>query len=115
MFSEESVEAIHRELASAGQARQEGNEGRARVCARRAAGAAIREFLRLTGQPGGAGSAIDLLRSLETRGDVPPEARETAGHLLARVDENHNLPSQTDLLAEARWLVGELQRLASEV
>jgi hypothetical protein len=65
-------------------------------------------------QPVGTGSAIDLLRLLEARQDLPPGVRETAGHLLARVDENHNLPPQTDLLAETHWLVGELQRLASE-
>jgi hypothetical protein len=111
VFSTQSVEAIQRELANADQARGEGNEGRARVCARRAAGAAIREYFRLIGQPGGEGSAYDLLRFLQTQQGLPPQVGETAGHLMARVDTHHNLPVDADLLAETRWLVRELQRL----
>ena len=45
-------------------ARVQGLEGRARVCARRAAGAAVREFFELRGLPLPGPSAVDLLEAL---------------------------------------------------
>ena len=58
------------ELHQAEMARALGNEGKARVCARRAAG--------------------------------------IAGHFLERVETNFTLPSDVDLIQDARWLAQKL-------
>lgn len=109
MFRANVKMKIEEELANAEAARRAGLEGRARVCARRAAGAAIREFMELRGETLPGPSAVDLLEHLQTRPDVSPELHQAAGHLLARVDESFNLPDAVDLLTEARRLADALE------
>jgi hypothetical protein len=94
------------ELELARQARAQGNEGRARVCARRAGGVAAREYLRLRGDPAPTVSAYDLLKRLSTMADAPHRARQSAVFLTMRVDEEFKMPEAVDLIAEA----GELCR-----
>jgi hypothetical protein len=100
---------IAEELTGGEAARQAGLEGRARVCARRAAGAAVREYLELRGIAAPGPSAYDLLAFLQGLAGTSPEIREVAGHLLTRVDESFSLPVEVDLLAEARWLAQALE------
>jgi hypothetical protein len=109
MFRPEVKGKIAGELARGDAARRAGFEGRARVCARRAAGEAIREYLALRGLEPPGRSAYDLLALLQDLSDAPPAARQAAGALLARVDENFSLPVDTDLLAEAGRLARELE------
>jgi hypothetical protein len=109
MFRAEAKSKIAAELARGAAARREGLEGRARVCARRAAGAAIREYLDLRGLEAPGSSAYDLLAYLQGFGDVSADIRQAAGRLLARVDEDFTLPSGVDLLAEAGWLAEALE------
>jgi hypothetical protein len=94
---------VRRELELARKARMEGNEGRARVCARRAGGIAAREYLRLRGQaappPG-----YDLLKRLSEVAEAPRRVRQSAVLLTMRVDEEFKLPADVDLIAEARAL-----------
>ncbi len=115
MFRTQAKLKIAEELARGEAARKEGLEGRARVCARRAAGVAIREYLSLRGleQPGP--SAYDLLAYLQELTDESPEIRRAAGRLLERVDESFALPTDVDLLAEAGWLAKELEARSSQV
>jgi hypothetical protein len=108
MFSEDANVQISAELASAEAARSGGNEGKARVCARRAAGAAVREYLRLVGQPI-QGSAYDLLGAI-LQSEVGLRVKEAAEHLRLRVDTNHDLPVGVDLIFEARILVETLEQ-----
>jgi hypothetical protein len=89
-------------------ARAAGNEGQARVCARRAAGIAIGEFLLHQGLPLPGPSAVIRLEQLLGLPEVSPQASEIAKHLLTRVDEDFSLPIPVDLLAEAEQLVKEL-------
>ncbi len=86
------------ELHSARQARAQGNEGRARVCARRAAGIVVREWLRQQGLPAHSPSAYDLLRDLVNAPGLDAGAREAAEALVTRVDENFRLPEDMDLI-----------------
>lgn len=96
------------ELESAMVARQQGNEGRARVCARRAAGIAIAEYFRRSGgQPAGP-SAYDQIRALLLSPDAPQQALEVAEHFLLRVNPAFEFPLDVDLIAEARWLKDQL-------
>ncbi len=96
------------ELSQALIARQAGNEGRARVCARRAAGIAIGEFLRRKAIPSPGPSAYDRLRYLVSQGFVDAKVKEIAGHFLLHIKEDRSLPVQADLIEEASWLAEQL-------
>ncbi len=99
---------IQAELERAKRARAQGNEGRARVCARRAAGIAAREYLTRRGQPPRTSSAYDVLQVLAEEPSVPIRVRESALRLTLRVDEEFRLPQGLDLLEEARVLCESL-------
>jgi hypothetical protein len=98
------------ELKDAQQFRLEGNEGRARVCARRAAGAVARDFLIRRGESWPSLSAYDALRLLARHPGLEPELGAAADHLTQRVDEEFHLPQSVNLLAEARLLCDHLAR-----
>ena len=99
---------INAELQNAERARLAGNEGRARVCARRAAGIAARIFLarhaiRLRDR-----SAFTALLALAEFPGLAPELQAAALHLVTRVTEEFTLPLDADLVADARQLIGGL-------
>lgn len=93
---------IESELEKAEQARARGNEGQARVCARRAAGIAVREYLNRQGIRPPSVSAYDLLNFLKEDPHLSTELRLIADHLTLRVNEEFKLPVEADLVAEAR-------------
>jgi hypothetical protein len=99
---------INKEFDRAAQARAKGNEGQARVCARRAAGIAIREYLTRQGTPPSSASAVDLLSLLKDDPLLSPDLKLIVDHLTLRVTEEFKLPVNVDLVAEARKLCGEL-------
>lgn len=99
---------INAELEKAEQARARGNEGQARVCARRTAGIAIREYLTRKGIRPPSTSAMDLLNLLKDDPLLPPPLKLIADHLTLRVTEEFKLPVDVDLIAEARELCDEL-------
>ncbi len=96
------------ELRLAETARQRGNEGRARVCARRAAGIAARHFLQAHRIPVNDSSAYAVLRTLHDLPDTPADVRQAVSHLLLHVSEDFTLPAEIDLIADARWLIAAL-------
>jgi len=96
------------EFERAEQARTNGNEGRARVCARRAAGMAIREYLTRRGTRPPSVSAYDLLNLLKEDQRLSPNLRLIVDHLTVRVTDEFKLPVDVDLIAEARQLCDEL-------
>ena len=103
-------EQIEKELAQAQQARTKGNEGQARVCARRAAGIAIRDYLSRKGTPPPSLSAVDLLNLLKNDPLLSPDLKLIVEHLTLRVTEEFKLPVDADLVAEARSLCNELMK-----
>jgi hypothetical protein len=108
---------IRVELELADAARAAGNEGRARVCARRAAGMAAREFLNLqlgkphgTAQPGlRSNSAFEALKTLASFPGLAPDLKEAAVNLTLRVSPDFQLPNGIDLIDEAHKLIGGLK------
>ncbi len=102
---------IQSEFNRAEQAHARGNEGQARVCARRAAGIAIREYLIRRGERAPSASAYDLLNLLKDDPNLPPNLKMIVDHLTLRVTEEFKLPVEADLIAEARslcrWLLAE--------
>jgi HEPN domain-containing protein len=93
---------IQAEFERAAQARQRSNEGQARVCARRAAGIAVREYLARRGIHPPSTSAYDLLNLIQKDPLLPSGLRQIAEHLTVRVTEEFKLPVDADLVAEAR-------------
>jgi hypothetical protein len=96
------------EFERAEQARAKGNEGQVRVCARRAAGIAIREYLTRRGTCLSSVSAYDLLNLIKDDPRLSPNLRLIANHLTVRVTDEFKLPVNADLVAEARQLCDEL-------
>lgn len=101
---------IQTEFDRADQARLRGNEGQARVCARRAAGIAAREYFARRGQPVRSPSAYDLLKLLAEDPLLSADLRQAAVYLTLRVNEEFKLPVNVDLVAEARKLCAELAK-----
>lgn len=100
-----------RELAQAHVARREGNEGRARVCARRAAGwAASAHLKRQTGtEP--PRSALSILKWLGQDEGVGEDIRKAAMRLTAHVTPSHELPFDEDPLADAQRILDAFNEL----
>ena len=101
---------INAELKRAHTAQALGNEGQARVCARRAAGIAARDYLERHGEKVRTPSAYDLLKVLAEDPTLSSELRQIAIHLTMRVDEKFRLPPDIDLVTEAKKLCGELMK-----
>jgi len=105
MFEPDTRKAIDLELARADQARQAGNEGMARVCARRAAGIAVREYfihnhIEITDP-----SAISLLTRLIQMESTPADIKILIDNLLTRVTPDYRLPVPIDLTACTKLLI----------
>jgi hypothetical protein len=74
------------------------------VCARRAAGIAIREYFSRKGETVTSTNAMDLLGILSQDPSISHDLRQIIEHLVMRVDENFKLPEDIDLLADAQRL-----------
>lgn len=96
------------EIRTAEGAREEGNEGRARVCARRAAGIVIIEYLTRQGIKLPRASALNALRYLSGAIEQDKTVRSVAEHFIWHITPEHTLPGDIDLLKEARWLAAKL-------
>jgi hypothetical protein len=99
---------INSEFEKAEQARARGNEGQARVCARRAAGIAAREYLTRQGIRPSSVSAYDLLNMLRDDPGLSSDLQQIADHLTLRVTEEFKLPVNADLIKEARTFCEDL-------
>ena len=99
---------IEAELQQAERARMAGNEGQARVCARRAAGIAARIFLTRHALRLRDRSAYTALQTLAEFPGLTPDLRNATLHLVTRVTEEFTLPMDADLIADARQLIGGL-------
>lgn len=93
---------IQNEFDKAEEARTRGNEGQARVCARRAAGIAAREYYARRGQPVRNPSAYDVLKLLAEDPHLSPDLQQVAVYLTLRVTEEFKLPVNVDLIVEAK-------------
>jgi hypothetical protein len=99
------------EIEEALKARGNGNEGRARVCARRAAGAALRNYFSRKEVSVEGLSAYQLLLLFVNQPQIPPIAMQYADYLILQVSETFQLPEEVDLIHEARSLRDQLLRL----
>ncbi len=86
----------------------QGNEGMARVCARRAASIIIGEYLAHRGYTNLSSSIFDRISIFTSLPEVSEKSREVARLFLLRVTPEHNLPIDTDLLRATERLVQTL-------
>ena len=114
MTNTQLIEKIKRELILARSSEEADNQGRARVCARRAAGWAVQEYLILQGEPADSPSALDHLKYLAQKEGLPPRIYEALYRLTIKLekdsldDEAYYPIEGFDLIAEAHWLAEEL-------
>lgn len=108
MSDHDVFDRIRLELERAEAARQQGNEGMARVCARRAAGLAAQTYLREITSSRDTISGLDAIRLISQDNRFPISIRRSANFLTMRVNTEHCLPLEIDLLQEARKFINEL-------
>ena|SRR4030042_808715 len=96
------------EIEHAISARMDGNEGMARVCARRAASIIIGEYLIRRGYTNLSNSVFERMSIFLSLPDVDGHYRDIANHFLLKVNTNHKLPIDADLINDAQWLVNNL-------
>ena len=97
--------SIEAEFADAQRSRADGNEGRARVCARRAAGLAIGQYYEHCLERPSPTSAYVLLQWFSERVEIPQDLRDAAKRLTVRVTPEYKLPHFEDPLEDACSLV----------
>lgn len=114
MADPQTIQKISRELASARQAQASGNQGRARVCARRAAGWAIEAYLRAQDQAPPTPNALKNIQYFATLPGHTDKIKSVLHHLTVKLEKDSEdtdayFPVEdVDLIDEARWLAEEL-------
>ena len=105
---------IERELAAAEAARQDSNDGKARVCARRAVALATNAWLAQLSIPRWRGDAMAHLRQIQQDESFPLPIRQAAEQLSTPVTHQHTAPFTTDPVADARLIIAHLSNITSE-
>lgn len=105
------IESIKKELAAARAAAVEGNDGKTRVCARRAAGAALEWYA--TAYPGAVkgSDALSRLKYVSEEPTFPADVREAAQKLITRITDRFQYPFSTDPVADAEIITGYFIRI----
>jgi len=99
---------IEQELAAAESARQDRNDGKARVCARRAVALATQAWLARLPRPQWRGDAMEHLRQIQQDESFPLPIRQAAERLSTPVSRQHQAPFTTDPIADARLIIAHL-------
>ena len=105
---------IEQELAAAEVARQNSNDGKARVCARRAVALATEAWLAQRSIPRWRGDAMAHLRQIQQDESFPLPIRQAAERLSTPVTHQHTAPFTTDPIADARLIIAYLSGILSE-
>src|SRR3989337_3058549 len=90
------------ELENAARARERGNEGQARVCARRAAGIVAAEYESRRNLVPINASAVDMLLQLKDETSLPSDVLPLIEHLVQPVNTEFHLPPGVDLIDDAQ-------------
>ncbi|HBP87844.1 MAG TPA: hypothetical protein PKK23_18255 [Nitrospirales bacterium] len=101
-------ERIEQELTKAAKGLQNGNDGLARVCARRAVALASQHRANQRNLPNWQGDAMHHLRQIQEETTFPLHVRAAAQRLLTKVTEQTQLPMTTDPITDARIILDHL-------
>ena len=99
---------ITQELVKATEGLHNGNDGLARVCARRAVAIATQHWNEQRDLPAWQGDAMHHLRKIQEHTTFPLPIREAARRLLTKVTERAHAPMTTDPIAHARTTLDHL-------
>jgi len=102
------AEQIEHELTKAAKGLQDGNDGLARVCARRAVALASQHWAQERNLPTWKGDAMQHLRQIQGENTFPLSVRTAAQRLLTKVTEQTQLPMTTDPITDARIILDHL-------
>jgi len=99
------IEQIEKEFALARAAQANGNEGMARVCARRAAGHALTWLRTKHAREEWGTDAIRQLNGLKEDASFPVEVREAAMRLTTKISDRFVYPFTTQPVGDAQIIV----------
>jgi len=105
---------IEQELAAAEAARKNSNDGKARVCARRAVALATEAWLARLPLPRWRGDAMEHLRQIQQDASFPLPIRQAAERLSTPVTRQLAAPFTTDPVADARLIIAHLGSTTSD-
>ena len=104
-------EQIEQELAKAETGLREGNDGLARVCARRAVALGAQDWMERNERSEWPAGAMNQLLKIQQEEAFPPAMREAAQRLLTKVSQRDQAPVSIDPIADARLILTHLTRL----
>jgi hypothetical protein len=107
-------ERIAQELAAAEAAWKDGNEGKARVCARRAVARATEAWSMHVPVRRWSGDAMDYLRHIQQDTSFPLPIRQAAERLSTKVTQRQSAPFTTDPIGDAKLIVAHFRASAPE-
>jgi hypothetical protein len=102
------AEQFAQELAAAQAAQKDGNDGKARVCARRAVACATQAWLAQFSVPRWQGDAMAHLRQIQQDMSFPLPIRQAAERLSTPVTHQHISPFTTNPIADAKLIIAYL-------
>jgi hypothetical protein len=105
---------IEQELAAAEAAQHDGNDGKARVCARRAVARATETWIAQCSSPPWHGDAMARLRHIQQDVSFPLPIRQAAERLSTPVTRQRTAPFTTDPVADARLIIAHLSSRTSD-
>ena len=103
---------IEQELAKAAAGLQEGNDGLARVCARRAVALGAQDWVQRSGANAWPADAMNQLRKIWEEETFPVDVREAAQRLLTTVTQRNQAPFSTNPIADARLILKHFDQLS---
>ena len=101
-------EQIEQELVKASEGLKNGNDGLARVCARRAVAMAAQHWAEERNLRAWQGDAMHQLRQIQGETTFPLSVREAAQRLLTKVTEQAQSPMTTDPITDAHIILHHL-------
>ena len=93
------------EIKAGENARNKGNIGKARVCARRGCGMAIEHWLEKNPNKNWGASAMNMLTKLQQDHRIPKAIRDAAERLTKRVDQNFETGIAEDPLKDGEAII----------
>lgn len=105
---------IEQELAAAEAAWKDTNEGKARVCARRAVARATEEWMERLPARRWRGDAMEHLRQIQRDASFPLPVRQAAARLSTKVIRQQTAPFTTDPIGDATLIIAHFRTDASE-
>ena len=105
------LEQIEKEFTTAREALKIGNDGMARVCARRAIGQAITWMLSQYPRDGWGADAMGQLKKLRDDESFPKEVRDAAIRLATKITQQFTSPFSTNPIEDAGIIIKHVKKI----